>query len=237
MDTPDFKEHFSSLLTESEEHLSRLDQFLVERLAQAEIDDPQTVIAGMDTTLDSIDRNHENPTTSRRSGTSRTVWCQQNLMVQTSSLKENQAATLLDFITGSMADGSSTTVDENSSFAGLDVVEKMHNLDQVLIENLSSTSRTSTVLNGPDDIIRESELLQRAIEGGKRSGARADPKECSSAMLRERRRLRMLESSSGTSIRPEFVHFLPGSQESKNGNEYFQKSNDMLNMEVKNDCF
>ena len=32
MDTPDFKEHFSSLLTESEEHLSTLDQFLAERL-------------------------------------------------------------------------------------------------------------------------------------------------------------------------------------------------------------
>ena len=45
MDTPDFKEHFSSLLTESEEHLSTLDQFLAERLEQAEISDPQTVIA------------------------------------------------------------------------------------------------------------------------------------------------------------------------------------------------
>ena len=33
MDTPDFKEHFSSLLTESEEHLSTLDQFLAERSA------------------------------------------------------------------------------------------------------------------------------------------------------------------------------------------------------------
>ena len=28
METHDFKEHFSSLLTESEEHLSTLDQFL-----------------------------------------------------------------------------------------------------------------------------------------------------------------------------------------------------------------
>ena len=35
MDTPDFKEHFSSLLTESEEHLSTLDQFLAERLESA----------------------------------------------------------------------------------------------------------------------------------------------------------------------------------------------------------
>lgn len=69
MDTPDFKEHFSSLLTESEEHLSTLDQFLAERLEQAEISDPQTVIAGIDAVLDSIDRNHENLTTSKQTGT------------------------------------------------------------------------------------------------------------------------------------------------------------------------
>lgn len=69
MDTPDFKEHFSSLLTESEAHLSRLDQFLVERLAQAEIDDPQTVITGIDAILGSIDRNHENLTASKQTGT------------------------------------------------------------------------------------------------------------------------------------------------------------------------
>ena len=64
MDTSDFKEHFDSLLSESEEHLSTLDQFLVERLEQAEINEPQTVIAGIDAVLDSIDRNHENLTTS-----------------------------------------------------------------------------------------------------------------------------------------------------------------------------
>ena len=69
MDTPDFKEYFSSLLTESEEHLSTLDQFLAERLEQAEISDPQTVIAGIDAVLDSIDRNHENLTTSKQTGT------------------------------------------------------------------------------------------------------------------------------------------------------------------------
>lgn len=82
MDTPDFKEHFSSLLTESEEHLSTLDQFLVERLEQAEINDPQTVIAGIDAVLDSIDRNHENLTASKQTGTSRTAWLQQSLAEQ-----------------------------------------------------------------------------------------------------------------------------------------------------------
>ena len=82
MDTPDFKEHFSSLLTESEEHLSTLDQFLVERLEQAEINDPQTVIAGIDAVLDSIDRNHENLTASKQNGTSRTAWLQQSLAEQ-----------------------------------------------------------------------------------------------------------------------------------------------------------
>ena len=109
MDTPDFKEHFSSLLTESEEHLSTLDQFLAERLEQAEISDPQTVIAGIDAVLDSIDRNHENLTASKKTGTSRTAWLQQNLTEQTSSLKENQAATLIDAITGSMTGETSTT--------------------------------------------------------------------------------------------------------------------------------
>ena len=69
MDTPDFKEHFSSLLTESEEHLSTLDQFLAERLEQAEIDDPQTVITDIDAILGSIDRNHENLTASKQTGT------------------------------------------------------------------------------------------------------------------------------------------------------------------------
>ena len=43
MENHDFKEHFSSLLTESEEHLATLDQFLAERLEQAEINDPQAV--------------------------------------------------------------------------------------------------------------------------------------------------------------------------------------------------
>ena len=71
MENHDFKEHFSSLLTESEEHLSTLDQFLAERLEQAEINDPQTVIASIDAVLDSIDRNHENLTASKQNGKSK----------------------------------------------------------------------------------------------------------------------------------------------------------------------
>lgn len=134
MDTSDFKEHFDSLLTESEEHLSTLDQFLVERLEQAEINDPQTVIAGIDAVLDSIDSNHENLTTSKQNGRSRTAWLQQNLMKQTSSLKENQAAALIDSITSSMVEESSATINETGSFSGLDAVEKVRNLDQALIE-------------------------------------------------------------------------------------------------------
>ena len=167
MDTPDFKEHFSSLLTESEEHLSTLDQFLAERLEQAEISDPQTVIAGIDAVLDSIDRNHENLTASKKTGTSRTAWLQQNLTEQTSSLKENQAATLIDAITGSMTGETSTTVNENSSFSGLDAVEKVRNLDQALIATTcqAQTELQNAVLCAPDDTIRESRLMQHAIEG------------------------------------------------------------------------
>ena len=149
MDTPDFKEHFSSLLTESEEHLSTLDQFLTERLAQAEINDPQTVITGIDAVLDSIDRNHE------------------NLTAQTSSLKENQAATLIDTITGSMTGETSTTANENGSFSGLDAVEKVRNLDQALIATTcqAQAELQNAVLSAPDDTIRESRLMQQAIEG------------------------------------------------------------------------
>ena len=166
MDTPDFKEHFSSLLTESEEHLSTLDQFLAERLEQAEISDPQTVIAGIDAVLDSIDRNHENLTASKKTGTSRTAWLQQNLTEQTSSLKENQAATLIDAITGSMTGETSATVNENGSFSGLDAVEKVRNLDQALIATTcqAQTELQNAVLSAPDDTIRESRLMQRAIE-------------------------------------------------------------------------
>ena len=167
MDTPDFKEHFSSLLTESEEHLSTLDQFLAERLEQAEISDPQTVIAGIDAVLDSIDRNHENLTASKKTGTSRTAWLQQTLTEQTSSLKENQAATLIDAITGSMTGETSTTVNENSSFSGLDAVEKVRNLDQALIATTcqAQAELQNAVLSVPDDTIRESRLMQHAIEG------------------------------------------------------------------------
>lgn len=167
MDTPDFKEHFSSLLTESEEHLSTLDQFLAERLEQAEISDPQTVIAGIDAVLDSIDRNHENLTASKKTGTSRTAWLQQNLTEQTSSLKENQAATLIDAITGSMTGDTSTTVNENGSFSGLDAVEKVRNLDQALIATTcqAQAELQNAVLSAPDDTIRESRLMQHAIEG------------------------------------------------------------------------
>ena len=166
MDTPDFKEHFSSLLTESEEHLSTLDQFLAERLEQAEISDPQTVIAGIDAVLDSIDRNHENLTASKKTGTSRTAWLQQTLTEQTSSLKENQAATLIDAITGSMTGETSTTVNENSSFSGLDAVEKVRNLDQALIATTcqAQAELQNAVLCAPDDTIRKSKLMQRAIE-------------------------------------------------------------------------
>lgn len=167
MDTPDFKEHFSSLLTESEEHLSTLDQFLVERLEQAEINDPQTVIAGIDAVLDSIDRNHENLTASKQNGTSRTAWLQQNLTEQTSSLKENQAATLIDTITDSMTGETSNTVNENGSFSGLDAVEKVRNLDQALIATTcqAQAELQNAVLSAPDDTIRESRLMQQAIEG------------------------------------------------------------------------
>lgn len=166
MDTPDFKEHFSSLLTESEEHLSTLDQFLAERLEQAEISDPQTVIAGIDAVLDSIDRNHENLTASKKTGTSRTAWLQQTLTEQTSSLKENQAATLIDAITGSMTGETSATVNENGSFSGLDAVEKVRNLDQALIATTcqAQAELQNAVLSAPDDTIRESRLMQRAIE-------------------------------------------------------------------------
>ena len=115
MENHDFKEHFSSLLAESEEHLSTLDQFLTERLTQANIEDPQTVITGIDAILDSIDRNHENLTASKQSGTSRAAWLQQNLTEQTSSLKENQAATLIDTITDSMTGETPTAVNENGS--------------------------------------------------------------------------------------------------------------------------
>ena len=167
MDTPDFKEHFSSLLTESEEHLSTLDQFLAERLEQAEISDPQTVIAGIDAVLDSIDRNHENLTASKKTGTSRTAWLQQNLTEQTSSLKENQAATLIDAITGSMTGETSATVNENGTFSGLDAVEKVRNLDQALIATTcqAQAELQNAVLSVPDDTIRESRLMQHAIEG------------------------------------------------------------------------
>lgn len=167
MDTSDFKEHFDSLLSESEEHLSTLDQFLVERLEQAEINEPQTVIAGIDAVLDSIDRNHENLTTSKQNGTSRTAWLQQNLMKQTSSLKENQAAALIDSITGSMVEESPATINETGSFSGLDAVEKVRNLDQALIETTcrAQAELQTAVLNAPDDISRKSELVQRAIEG------------------------------------------------------------------------
>lgn len=167
METHDFKEHFSSLLTESEEHLSTLDQFLAERLEQAEINDPQTVIAGIDAVLDSIDRNHENLTASKQTGTSRSAWLQQNLTEQTSSLKENQAATIIDTITSSMTGETSATVDENSSFSGLDAVEKVRNLDQALIATTcqAQAELQNAVLSAPDDTIRESVLMHRAIEG------------------------------------------------------------------------
>ena len=167
MENHDFKEHFSSLLTESEEHLSTLDQFLAERLEQAEINDPQTVIASIDAVLDSIDRNHENLTASKQNGTSRTAWLQQNLTEQTSSLKENQAATLIDTITDSMTGETSAAVDENGSFSGLDAVEKVRNLDQALIETTcqAQTELQNAVLSTPDDTTRESKLMQRAIEG------------------------------------------------------------------------
>ena len=167
MDTSDFKEHFDSLLTESEEHLSTLDQFLVERLEQAEINEPQTVIAGIDAVLDSIDRNHENLIASKQTGTSRTAWLQQNLTEQTSSLKENQAATLIDTITSSMTGETATTVNENGTFSGLDAVEKVRNLDQALIATTcqAQTELQNAVLSAPDDTIRESRLMQQAIEG------------------------------------------------------------------------
>ena len=167
MDTPDFKEHFNSLLAESEEHLSSLDQFLAERLAQAEISDPQNVITGIDAVLDSIDRNHENLTASKQTGTSRTAWLQQSLTEQTSSLKENQAATLIDTITGSMTGEPPVTVNENGSFSGLDAVEKVRNLDQALIATTcqAQTELQNAVLCAPDDSVRESRLMQQAIEG------------------------------------------------------------------------
>lgn len=167
MDTPDFKEHFSSLLTESEEHLSTLDQFLAERLEQAEINDSQNVIAGIDAILDSIDRNHENLIASKKNGMSRTAWLQQNLTEQTSSLKENQAATLIDTITGSMTGEPPVTVNENGSFSGLDAVEKVRNLDQALIATTcqAQTELQNAVLCAPDDSVRESRLMQQAIEG------------------------------------------------------------------------
>ena len=167
MENHDFKEHFSSLLTESEEHLSTLDQFLAERLEQAEINDPQTVIASIDAVLDSIDRNHENLTASKQNGTSRTAWLQQNLTEQTSSLKENQAATLIDTITDSMTGETLAAVDENGSFSGLDAVEKVRNLDQALIATTcqAQTELQNAVLSTPDDTTRESKLMQRAIEG------------------------------------------------------------------------
>lgn len=167
MENHDFKEHFSSLLAESEEHLSTLDQFLTERLTQANIEDPQTVITGIDAILDSIDRNHENLTASKQSGTSRAAWLQQNLTEQTSSLKENQAATLIDTITDSMTGETLTAVNENGSFSGLDAVEKIRNLDQALIETTcqAQTELQEVILCAPDDTVRESELMQRAIEG------------------------------------------------------------------------
>ena len=167
MENHDFKEHFSSLLTESEEHLSTLDQFLAERLEQAEINDPQTVITGIDAVLDSIDRNHENLTASKQTGTSRSAWLQQNLTEQTSSLKENQAATIIDTITSSMTGETSATVDENGSFSGLDAVEKVRNLDQALIATTcqAQAELQNAVLSAPDDTIRESRLMQQAIEG------------------------------------------------------------------------
>lgn len=167
MDTPDFKEHFTSLLAESEEHLSSLDQFLAERLEQAEINDSQNVIAGIDAILDSIDRNHENLIASKKNGMSRTAWLQQNLTEQTSSLKENQAATLIDTITGSMTGEPQTTVNENGTFSGLDAVEKVRNLDQALIATTcqAQTELQNAVLCAPDDSVRESRLMQQAIEG------------------------------------------------------------------------
>ena len=167
MDTSNFKEYFNSLLTESEEHLSMLDQFLAERLTQTEINDPQTVIAGIDAVLDSIDRNHENLIASKQTGTSRTAWLQQNLTEQTSSLKENQAATLIDSITGSMTGDTSTTVNENGTFSGLDAVEKVRNLDQALIATTcqAQTELQNAVLSAPDDTISESRLMQQAIAG------------------------------------------------------------------------
>ena len=96
MDTPDsdFEEHFCSLLTGTGKHLSTPIQFLAERLTQAEINDPQTVIAGIDVlAFDSINRNHENLSTSKENKINPIAWVSQNMTRWTSSLKENQAAT------------------------------------------------------------------------------------------------------------------------------------------------
>ena len=94
MDTPDsdFEEHFCSLLTGNGKHLSTLDQFLAERLTQAKINDPQTVIAGIDVFWDLINRNYENLSTRRKNRISPIAWVSQNMTRWTSSLKENQAA-------------------------------------------------------------------------------------------------------------------------------------------------
>lgn len=94
MDTPDsdFEEHFSSLLTENGKRLST--QFLAERLIQAEINDLPTAIAGIDVlAFDSINRNHENLSTSKENKINPIAWVSQNMTRWTSSLKENQAAT------------------------------------------------------------------------------------------------------------------------------------------------
>ena len=66
-----------------------------------------------------------------------------------------------------MTGATSTTVNENGSFSGLDAVEKVRNLDQALIATTcqAQAELQNAVLSAPNDTISESRLMQQAIEG------------------------------------------------------------------------
>ena len=66
-----------------------------------------------------------------------------------------------------MTGDTSTTANENGSFSGLDAVEKVRNLDQALIATTcqAQAELQNAVLSAPDNTIRESRLMQQAIEG------------------------------------------------------------------------
>ena len=163
----DFKKNFITVLQECDRQSDNIDAILSDKLVQAQIASPDEILKNIDLILDSIDRKHAALIYAKQNGMSRAAWMRQEFSAQVDKIGEDKTAAVLDVVNDSMQgkDVVAEPPDANTSFTGLDAVEKIRNLDRSLVALTCQAQEEvqSVVAQDDEETATDSVLMKKAV--------------------------------------------------------------------------